>query len=32
MPDKSLYDKAAIAEATLDRFEKHFEYLTKVAN
>ena len=30
-PDKTLLDKTAIAEATLNRFEKHFEYLTKVA-
>ena len=31
LPDKTILDKTAIAEATLERFEKHFEYLTKVA-
>ena len=31
-PDKVILDKTAIAEATLDRFEKHFEYMTKIAH
>ena len=29
--DKAILDKTAIAEATLDRFEKHFDYMTRVA-